>query len=82
MDTFFATKKAGKSSRGNTCCQLFVTNKGFVYVVSMKKRSDVMHAVKMFTKEIGEPDAIICDPAKEQQSPTLQRFLGEVGTTL
>jgi hypothetical protein len=25
MDTFFATRKAGKSSRGNTCCQLFVT---------------------------------------------------------
>jgi hypothetical protein len=33
MDTFFATKKAGKSSRQNTCCQLFVTDKGFVYVV-------------------------------------------------
>jgi hypothetical protein len=33
MDTFFATKKAGKSSRGNACCQLFVTDKEFVYVV-------------------------------------------------
>ena len=36
MDTFFATKKAVKSSRGNTCCQLFVTDKGFVYFVPMK----------------------------------------------
>ncbi len=35
MDTFFATKKSGKSSRQNTCCQLFVTDKGFVYVVPM-----------------------------------------------
>eukprot|EP00957_Ditylum_brightwellii_P086395 6573677-Ditylum_brightwellii.AAC.1 len=27
MDMFFATKKAGKSSQGNSCCQLFVTDK-------------------------------------------------------
>ena len=37
MDTFFATKKGGQSSRGHTCCQLFVTYKGFIYVVPMKK---------------------------------------------
>jgi hypothetical protein len=30
MDTFFATKKGGKSSRRRSCCQLFVTDKGFV----------------------------------------------------
>ena len=36
MDTFFVTKKGGTSSRGNTCCQLFVTDKGFIYVVPMK----------------------------------------------
>jgi hypothetical protein len=30
MDTFFSTKKAGKSTRGHTCCQLFVTDKGFM----------------------------------------------------
>ena len=27
MDTFFATSKAGKSTRGHTCCQLFVMSK-------------------------------------------------------
>ena len=36
MDTFFATKKSKKSSRGHTCCQLFVTNRGFVYVVGIR----------------------------------------------
>ena len=38
MDTFFATSKKGmgQSSRGHTCCQLFVTDKGFVYVIPMK----------------------------------------------
>jgi hypothetical protein len=65
MDTFFATKKAGKLSRGHSCCQLFVTDKGFVYVVPMKSKADVLQAVKQFAKEIGAPDAIICDMAGE-----------------
>ena len=46
MDTFFATSKGSKSSRGNLCCQLFVTDKGFLYVVPMKRKSEVMLAVK------------------------------------
>ena len=82
MDTFFATKKAGKSSRGHTCCQLFVTDKGFVHVVPMKAKSDVLQAVKEFAKEIGAPEAIICDAASEQKSEPLRKFLGELGTTL
>jgi hypothetical protein len=51
MDTFFATKKAGKSSQGHSCCQLFVTDKGFVYVVPMKSKSEVLQAVEEFAKE-------------------------------
>ena len=82
MDTFFATKEAGKSSRGHTCCQLFVTDKGFVYVVPMKSKSEVLQAVKQFTKEIGAPEAIICDPAGEQTSNKLKQFCSEIGTTL
>jgi hypothetical protein len=55
MDTFFATKKVGKSSRGHTCCQLFVTYKGFVYAIPMKSKAEVLQAVKQFAKEIGAP---------------------------
>ena len=33
MYTLFAMNKAGKPFQGHTCCQLFVTNKGFVCVV-------------------------------------------------
>ena len=44
MDTFFATKKGGQSSRGHTCCQLFVTDKGFIYVVPMKRKEEVLLA--------------------------------------
>ena len=58
MDTFFATKKGGQSSRSHTCCQLFVTDKGFIYVVPMKKKSDLLHAIKQFAKEIGAPDPL------------------------
>lgn len=63
MDTFLATKDAGKSSRGHKCCQLFVTDKGFVYVVPMKSQSkeNILAAVKQFAKEVGSPEAIICD---------------------
>jgi hypothetical protein len=82
MDTFFATKKAGKSSRSNTCCQLFVTDKGYVYVVPMKSKAEVLQAVKQFAKEIGAPDAIICDMAGEQTSHPLKKFCNEIGTAL
>ena len=66
MDTFFAHKKKGKSSRGYTCMQLFVTDKGFVHVIPMKSKSEVPMALKIFAKDIGAPDAIICDAAREQ----------------
>ena len=82
MDTFFATKKAGKSSRGNTCCQLFVTDKGYVYVVPMKSKSDVLQAVKQFAKDVGAPEALICDAAREQKSAEVRKFCHEIGTTL
>ena len=82
MDTFFATKKAGKSSRGHTCCQLFVTDKGFLYVVPMRSKSEVLQAVKQFAKEIGAPEAIISDASKEQMSQPLKKFCSEIGTTL
>jgi hypothetical protein len=82
MDTFFATSKAGKSSRGHTCCQLFVTDKGFIYVAPMKSKSEALQAVKQFAKEIGAPDAMICDHSGEQTSIALKRFCQEIGATL
>jgi hypothetical protein len=82
MDIFFATKKAGRSSQGQNCCRLFVTDKGFVYVVPMKSKAKVLQAVKQFAKEIGAPEAIICDMAGEKTSQALKRFCQETGTTL
>jgi hypothetical protein len=82
MDTFFAMKTAGKSSRGHSCCQLFVTDNFFVYVVPMRSKKEVLQAVKQFAKEIGAPDAIIADAAREQKSLELRKFCSEIGTTL
>ena len=80
MDTFFV--KGKPSTRGYTCCQLFVTDKGFLYVVPMKSKSEVLQAVKQFAKEIGAPDAIICDSESEQKSRDLRKFMMDMGTSL
>ena len=82
MDTFYATKEKGKSSRGHTCCQLFVTDKGFVYVVPMRSKSEVLNAVKQFAREVGAPEAIISDAAGEQSSEDLKKFCQSIGTSL
>ena len=76
MDTFFATKKGGPLSRGNTCCQLFITDKGFIYVVPMKHKSEVLLAIKQFAKEVGASDA------KKQVSHDVHNFCNTIGTTL
>ena len=55
MDTFFETKKAGKLSRGHTCCQLFVTDQGFVYVFYMKLKGGLPQAIEQFYKEFDSP---------------------------
>ena len=82
MDTFFATKKGGTSSRGNTCCQLFVMDKGFIYIVPMGHKSEVLSAIKQFAKEVGAPDAIVSDMAKEQISQDVCNFSNTIGMTL
>ena len=82
MDTFMATGKAHQSTRGNTCCQLFVSDKGFLYVVPMRSRSMVPQALRQFTKEIGAPEAIICDHLGEQSSAKVKEFCLDIGTSL
>ena len=59
-----------------------MTDKGFVYVVPMTKEADVLQAVKQFAKEIGAPEALICDAAKAQTSAAMRTFCNEIGTTL
>ena len=82
MEQFFATGMAGKSTRQNTYVQMFVREKGFVYVATMKKRSDVLKEVKQFSKDIGASEVIICDHSKEKTSKDIRIFLMYIGTNL
>ncbi len=70
----FATTKAVASA--------VEKNKGFAHVVPEKSKSEVLQAAKQFAKEIGAPDATICDHSGEQTSISLKRFCQEIGTTL
>lgn len=80
-DTFFVTKK-GKSTRGNKCAQIFVSDKGFVAIYPMTTRSQFLDSLKLFCKEIGVPLSLVLDPSGEQSKPEVRRFCHKVGTTL
>ena len=82
MDTFFATKQANRSTRGNTCMQLFVTDKSFLYVVPLRSKSEVPKAIRAFTKHVGAATTLVCDPGREQVSQEVKSFCSKVGTTL
>ena len=71
-----------KSTQGNTMMQLFVSDKGFVYIVPMKSRGDFHLALNMFAKNIGVTLSIILDPSGEQTSAKLTKMYHKMGTTL
>ena len=48
----------------------------------MKSKSEVPLALNLFAKEIGAPDAIICDAAGEQKSKVVRKLCHKIGTTL
>ena len=51
-------------------------------MVLMKTKKEVPQAVKQFAKEIGTPDAIICDGAGEQTSGAHCEFCHKISSTL
>ena len=48
----------------------------------MKRKSEVLSAIKQFAKEVGAPDAIISDMAKEQVLQDMRNLCSTIGTTL
>ena len=63
-DTMFVTKSA-KSIRGYTMLQLFVSDKGFLSVYLMEKKSDFYNSLHQLCKEVGVPEIIVVDPLGE-----------------
>ena len=82
MDTMFASAKGGKSQWGNTCAQIFVTDKGFVAAYPLPRKAEVKYSIRQFCKDIGVPTAFICDPAGEQTSKEVRHFILNAGSTL
>ena len=80
-DTFFVDKKA-TTKEGFNCMQLFVSDKGFVAVYPMKSKSEFPKALKLFCKEVGVPERLVVDGAREQKSREVKSFTQEVGTNL
>ena len=80
-DTLFVTKEA-KSTRGHTCMQIFVSEKGFVKVYPMNHQRDYLVSLRHFAKDVGAPDIIVCDPHPSQKSFEVKDFCNKIGTTL
>ena len=73
---------AAKSTRGFTCCQVFVSDKGYVAVYSMKTQHDFESAYHWFCKQVGVPVSLIVDAHKVQTSSKTKRFCDQIGITL
>jgi hypothetical protein len=80
-DTFFVTGKA-RSTRGYTCMQIFVSDKGFVKVYPMRKVSEYPQALKLFAKDVGAPDVLVADLHPSNKSKDVKAFCNQIGTTL
>ena len=62
--------------------QIFVSDKGFVKVYPMKTQRDYPQALRLFAKDVGAPEILVCDPHTSQKSPEVKDFLNKIGTTL
>ena len=82
MDTMFATRKGGKSVRGNTCAQIFTTDRGFIAAYPLQSKAQVKQAIRLFCKEIGVPSVFIGDQAGEQTSNDVRQYIKSVGSSL
>ena len=80
-DTFFVTGKA-KSTRGYTCMQIFVSDKGFVKVYPMRSPGEYPMALRLFAKEVGAPEILVADPYSSHKSRDVKAFCNQIGTTL
>jgi hypothetical protein len=48
----------------------------------MKKESEYPLALKLFAKEVGAPNILVCDGSKTQNQRDVKKFLTQIGTTL
>ena len=62
--------------------QIFVSDKGYVFIAAMKSVSKFPKALKMFSKEVGVTEAIIADSHKFHKSKEVRQLCHKIGTNL
>ena len=60
--------------------QIFLSDKGYVYVAAMKSVSELQKYLKMFSKELGVPEVFISDSHKCHKSKEVRQFCHKIGT--
>ena len=68
METMFATKN--KLTKGKKCCQVFVSDKGYIVVGPMKHQDEFENALHCFFKEVGARVDLIVDGFSRQKNPS------------
>ncbi|EJK62678.1 hypothetical protein THAOC_16700 [Thalassiosira oceanica] len=80
-DTMKVSERA-TSTRGYKYVQLFVSDTGFIYIFFMHEQKDYLDALKAFSKEVGAPDTLVCDPHPTQTKKEVRKHCSQIGTTL
>ena len=62
--------------------QIFVSDKGYDYIVAMRSASEYQKTLKMFAKEVGVPEAITADSHKCNKSKEVKQFCHKIGTAV
>jgi hypothetical protein len=68
--------------RGNSCMQIFVSDKDYVAVYPMSTKSQFKDCLHQFCKEIEVPQTLVMDKAGEQTSSHVKCFSQQVDLTL
>ena len=71
-----------KSTQGNTRCQVFVSDKGFVAVYPMHSQEQFPTDFHWLWKQIGVPYSLVVDGHRDQTSNEVKQFCDQVDTTL
>ena len=86
IDCFFVTNKRGQHMAmitcGFTCMELFVMDKGYVFLLPIHSASEFTNALQLFAKEVYVPMYLIADPHPSQKSKEVRQGFHKIGTTL
>ena len=80
-NTFFVNAK-DKSTRGNTCWQIFLIEKGFVAVYPMENKIRFENALQQFCKDFGVQYTLVVEPSGEKTKKKVCCLYHQVVTTL